>query len=76
MEVKVGIRNVAREVSVETNSTAAELESALAEALGSNGVFTLTDDKGRKVLIPAAQVAYVDLGTENARPVGFGALNA
>ena len=31
------------------------------------------DLKGRKVLIPAAQVAYVDLGAENARPVGFGA---
>lgn len=76
MEVKVGIRNVAREVSVETNSSAAELEGALAEALGNNGVFALTDDKGRKVLIPAAQVAYVDLGTENARPVGFGALNS
>jgi hypothetical protein len=76
MEVKVGIRNVAREVSVETNSSAAELEAALAEALGNNGVFALTDDKGRKVLIPAAQVAYVDLGTENARPVGFGALNS
>ena len=47
----------------------------MAEALASNGIFSLTDDKGRKVLIPAAQVAYIDLGTENARPVGFGALN-
>ncbi len=76
MEVKVGIRNVAREVAVETNATAAELEAALGEAIAGNGVFTLADDKGRKVLIPAAQVAYVDLGVENARPVGFGALNS
>lgn len=76
MEVKVGIRNVAREVSVETHATAGELEAALAEALGSNGVFAITDDKGRKVLIPAAQVAYVDLGTESPRTVGFGALNS
>jgi hypothetical protein len=25
----------------------------------------LTDEKGRKVLIPAAQIAYVDLGSEH-----------
>ena len=36
----------------------------------------LIDDKGRKVLIPAAQVAYVDLGAEHARAVGFGALTS
>lgn len=76
MEVKVGIQNVAREIAVETKASAAEVESALAEALAGNGVFTVADDKGRKVLIPAASVAYVDLGTENARAVGFGALNA
>ncbi|MDO5534452.1 MAG: DUF3107 domain-containing protein [Propionibacteriaceae bacterium] len=75
MEVKVGIRQVQREVSVETNATAADIEGALAAALADNGVFTLTDTKGRKVLVPAAQVAYVDLGVENARPVGFGALS-
>ncbi|MFP5415404.1 MAG: DUF3107 domain-containing protein [Actinomycetes bacterium] len=75
MEVKVGIRDVPREVAVETKTSAENIEAALAEALASNGIFSLTDDKGRKVLIPAAQVAYIDLGTENARPVGFGALN-
>ncbi|HHU38162.1 MAG TPA: DUF3107 domain-containing protein [Propionibacterium sp.] len=76
MEVKVGIRHVAREVVVETKSSADDVESALADALAKNGVLTLIDDKGRKVLIPAGQVAYVDLGAENARPVGFGALNS
>lgn len=76
MEVKVGIQHVQREVALETKSTAAAVEEALGEALKDGGVFTLTDDKGRKVLIPAAQIAYVDLGTEHARPVGFGAVTA
>lgn len=76
MEVKVGIRNVAREVVVDTSATSDDVEAALADALAKNGVFTLFDEKGRKVLVPAAQVAYVDLGVENARPVGFGALNS
>ncbi|MDN5570983.1 MAG: DUF3107 domain-containing protein [Propionibacteriaceae bacterium] len=76
MEVKVGIQHVQREVALETKSTATAVEEALGEALKDGGVFTLTDDKGRKVLIPAAQIAYVDLGTEHARPVGFGAVSA
>ena len=76
MEVKVGIRHVARELVVETKDSADEVEGALTDALATNGVFTLIDDKGRKVLIPAAQVAYVDLGAEHARAVGFGALTS
>ena len=75
MEVKVGIQNVAREIVIETSTPASELQNSLATALADGGVLALSDDKGRKVLIPAATVAYIDLGTENARPVGFGALN-
>lgn len=74
MEVKVGIQNIGREVTVETNDSSAAIEQALAAAIEGSGVFTLTDDKGRKVLIPSAGIAYVDLGVEHARPVGFGAV--
>lgn len=74
MEVKVGIQNIGREVVVDTAASAASVEQALADALTGGGVFTLTDDKGRKVLIPAAGIAYVDLGAEHARAVGFGAV--
>lgn len=74
MEVKVGIRDYPREVIVETEATAADVEASFTAAVASSGLFTLTDDKGRKVLIPAASVAYVDLGQEHQRPVGFGAV--
>ena len=43
-------------------------------AVGGDGVFTLTDERGRRVLIPVSKIAYVDLGEENARHVGFGAV--
>jgi hypothetical protein len=74
VEIKVGITHVNREVAVESESTAEEIEAALAEAIASNGFLTLIDDKGRKVLIPASGIAYVDLGSEHVRAVGFGAL--
>ena len=74
MEIKIGIKDVAREVTIDTVSTGEEVENALTAALADNGVLTLVDEKGRKVIVPAAQIGYVDLGQEHTRPVGFGVL--
>jgi hypothetical protein len=74
VEIKVGIQHVAREITVETDGTAAEVEAALRKAVAEGTLLSLTDAKGRTVLIPAATIAYVDLGQEHVRPVGFGGL--
>ena len=74
MEIKVGIQHVAREVMVESEATAAEIQAGLIKALADESIMTLVDAKGRTVLIPAAKIAYVDLGQEHVRPVGFGAV--
>ena len=76
MEVKVGIQNVNREIVVESSESAVNIEKELLSsiAIGGDGVFTLSDERGRKVLIPVSKIAYVDLGEENARHVGFGAV--
>jgi hypothetical protein len=74
VEIKVGIQHVSREVVVESSASASAVEKDLAEAMKNDTFFTVTDDRGRKVLIPATKIAYVDLGEENARRVGFGAV--
>ena len=74
MEIKIGIQNVAREVTVDTEESAAEIEKQLTTALGDGGVLAIADSKGRKVIIPAVAIAYLDLGQEKARPVGFGSV--
>lgn len=74
MEIKVGIQHVAREITVETDETAAEVEKNLLKALADDTLLTLTDAKGRRVLVPVDKIAYVDLGQEHVRPVGFGTL--
>ncbi len=74
MEIKVGIQHVNREIVVETTDSAADIETSLANAMSQETFFTVTDERGRKVLIPAAKIAYVDLGEENARHVGFGSV--
>ena len=74
MEVKIGIQSVPRELVVETDATAEEVEQQLASALadGAHSVFALAVSKGGKILVPADKIAYVEFGPPEARRVGFG----
>ncbi|CAI9411043.1 DUF3107 domain-containing protein [Nocardioides sp. T2.26MG-1] len=71
MEVKIGVQNAARELIVETEQAADEVEKLVAEAVSGEGVLTLTDAKGRKVIVPAAKLAYVEIGHGTLGQVGF-----
>jgi hypothetical protein len=74
MEVKIGIQSVPRELVVETDTPADEVERSLSAALeqGDHAVFTLAVTKGGRVLIPADKIAYVEFGAPETRRVGFG----
>jgi uncharacterized protein DUF3107 len=76
VEVKIGIQSVARELVVETDAPADEIERQLAVALAdpAHSVFTVPVAKGGKVLVPADKIAYVEFGGPEARRVGFGNL--
>lgn len=72
MDLRIGIQNSPRELSFETSQTAAEVEQAVAAALsGQSPVLRLTDTKGTVYVVPAAALAYVEIGTEEARRIGF-----
>lgn len=71
MEVKIGVQHSPRELVVETNETADGVEKIVADAVASEGIITLTDAKGRKVIVPAAKLAYVEIGGGVAGQVGF-----
>jgi hypothetical protein len=74
VEVKIGIQSVPRELVVETETPADEIEHQLASALaaGEHSVFSLPMSKGGKILVPADKIAYVEFGGQEARRVGFG----
>jgi hypothetical protein len=74
VEVKIGIQSVPRELVVETDTTADEIEQQLTRVLagGEHSVFVLTVSKGGKVLVPGDKIAYVEFGAPEARRVGFG----
>lgn len=73
VEIKIGVREIGRELNIETEQSPEQIEQDLRTALSSpGGVLVLQADKGRRVLIPAASIGYVDLGQTTARRVGFG----
>ena len=75
MEVKIGVQYAARELVLESAQSPQEVEKAVADALKADlGVLTLTDDKGRRVLVPADKLAYVEIAEAEQRRVGFAAL--
>ncbi|MCA1782355.1 MAG: DUF3107 domain-containing protein [Dermatophilaceae bacterium] len=73
MEVKIGVQNVARELSIETDQSAEEVAAAVRSALTDDaGVLSLTDSRGREVLVPTAALGYVQFGDSEKGRVGFG----
>lgn len=72
MEVKIGIQHAPRELVVDSGDSAEAVEKLVADAVGAEGgVLTLTDSKGRKVIVPASRIAYVEIGGTLAGQVGF-----
>jgi hypothetical protein len=76
VDVRIGVTQAPREIELELSddtdgeTVAKQFEAALA---GESGVLWLTDRKGRRVGIPAAKVAYVEIGSPSEeRRVGFG----
>lgn len=77
MEVRIGIVQSIKELEVELADDAdrdeviKEIESSLSS---SEGVLWFTDRRGRRVAVPVAKVAYVEVGAPvSERRVGFGA---
>ena len=74
MEVKIGVKYAPRELVLESAQSPDEVRAAVGTALSSDGgVLDLQDEKGRRVLVPAAVLAYVEIAESESRRVGFGA---
>ncbi len=74
MEVKIGVQYAPRELVLESTQTAAEVEQAVTDVLaGKVSVLSLVDEKGRRVMVPAEKIGYVEIAESGSRPIGFNA---
>ncbi|GAA1827962.1 DUF3107 domain-containing protein [Luedemannella flava] len=72
MEVKIGVQFAARELVVESAQSPADVAKAVSKALADDdGILELVDEKGRRVIVPVAKLAYVEIAETTQRTVGF-----
>jgi archaellum component FlaG (FlaF/FlaG flagellin family) len=74
VEVKIGIQNVGREIVLESALDAEAVAKIVGEAISKGSDLRLTDEKGRQIIVPGSVLGYVEIGAEEVRRVGFGAL--
>jgi len=71
MEVKIGVVNASRELTLDTALEAGDLEEQVRAAVDAGGVLALSDSKGRRIVVPVDKLAYVEITTSTAGQVGF-----
>ena len=76
MDVRIGVTQAPREINIELAEDVDrdDLKSRVEAALvGASDVLWITDKRGKDVVIPAAKIAYVELGSADSdRKIGFG----
>ena len=75
MDVRIGLTQTPKELEVQLDddADAASLREQVDAALAAGSTLWLTDRRGRQVGVPAAKLAYVEIGSpDDARRIGFG----
>ena len=75
MEIRIGVTQAQREVVLESNESPEAIKKLVDAALSAGSVLSLTDEKGRTVLVPGEKIAYVEIGVPAAGRVGFTTTN-
>ena len=71
MEVRIGVQQAPRDIVLESNDKAADITSAVEKAIANDSLLTLTDDKGRTIVVPGSKIAFVEIGAQAPGKVGF-----
>jgi hypothetical protein len=75
VEVRIGVKGAPRELNFESAQSADEIQKVVEAALtGGAPIVTLVDEKGRRVIVAADKLAYIEIAEADTRRVGFGAV--
>ena len=71
MEVKIGVQHAPREIVFDSTDEVDAVEKSVRDAVEAKGTLALTDAKGRRIVVPADKIAYVEIGGGVSGQVGF-----
>ena len=74
MEVKIGVQHSPRELVIDSPRTPDEIAAEVSKAMSGSskdGLLTLVDERGRRIVVPTDRIAYVEIAEADSRRVGF-----
>jgi hypothetical protein len=73
VEVKIGVQHSPRELVIDSPKSPDEIAEEVSKAMSSSkdGLLTLVDERGRRVVVPVDRIAYVEIAQADQRRVGF-----
>ena len=74
MEVKIGVQHSPRELVIDSPKTPDEIAADVAAAMTGatkDGLLSLVDDRGRRLVVPVDRIAYVEIAPADKPRVGF-----
>jgi hypothetical protein len=75
VEVRIGVQHATRELVLDSGESTEAITEAVSAALaGKTEILSLEDERGRRIVVPADKLAYVEIGEPEGRRVGFGAM--
>lgn len=72
MEIKIGVHDHPRELTIDSDDTVESIEAQVRAAISKGDVLRLTDSKERTVLVPCDKIAFVEITPATRGRVGFG----
>jgi hypothetical protein len=74
VEVKIGVQHSPRELVIDSPKTPDEIAKEISLAMSGgtkDGLLTLVDERGRRIVVPVDRIAYVEIAQADTRRVGF-----
>jgi hypothetical protein len=75
VDVRIGLTQTPKELEVQLDegTDPAAIRKQVEDVLSGEGTLWLTDRRGRQIGVPAAKLAYVEIGSpQDERRIGFG----
>jgi hypothetical protein len=73
VEVKIGVQHSPRELVIDSPKSPEEIAAEVSKAMttSKDGLLTLVDERGRRIVVPTDRIAYVEIAEADQRRVGF-----
>ncbi|WP_297722073.1 DUF3107 domain-containing protein [uncultured Mobiluncus sp.] len=71
MEIKIGMKSVAREIALDIDKSPEELQKLLKDAITKGEIIDLVDKRESHTILNAGNIAYVEFAPERQNRIGF-----